>query len=481
MRRNQVFDRIQSLSKEDIEKIHDGSMEILLKVGVQFEDENTLGVFKSHGFKIDGKKVFFTEKNILNAIEASPPEFTINARDPDKNITVGLNNPVFAPGYGAPFITEIDGSRRNARMEDYNRLCKIVHTSKYLDCNGFMMVEPSDVSAKIVHLDMLYSSITLSDRVFMGCPTSPECADDSIKMAEIIYGDIRSKPVMISLINSLSPLKYSREMSGALMRFAEYGQPCIIAPLIMGGASGPIKIAGILTLQNAEILAGITLAQLIRRGTPVVYGSASSITDMRSGRLSVGAPEHLQIISATSQIARYYNIPSRAGGAVTDAHIPDMQAGMESALSLYTAAHNGISFILHSAGILTSYLSMSFEKFLIDEALCGKIKKILNPIEINEESLSIDIIKEVGIGGEFLSHPKTFELCRSEYHSSNIMFADSFEGWSAKGRKRLEEFVHETLKERLSMYEKPPIDEGVENELKGFIERRKKDYLDNIS
>lgn len=472
-----MYDRMQNLSNLEIERIHNGSIEILSKLGVHFEDNNAVEFFKSHGFRTEGKQVFFTESEIIDALEASPQKFSIKARNPDKNIKMGDGNFVFAPGYGAPFVMEIDGSRRSARIEDYNNLCKIIQTSRYLDCNGYMMVEPSDIPPKTAHLDMLFSNIVLCDKVFMGSPTSSECAEDSIRMAEILWGDITNKPVMISLINSLSPLKYSKEMIGALMKFAEYGQPCIIAPLIMGGASGPIQLSGILVLQNAEILAGITLAQLINRGTPVVYGSASSITDMRTGSLSVGAPELSKIVSATAQIAGYYKIPSRAGGAITDANIPDIQAGIESAVALYTAARNGIDFILHSAGILNSYLSMSFEKFLVDEELCGRVRKILSPFELTDESLSIDIIKEVGIGGEFLSHPRTIELCRSEYYKSDMVSFGTYERWFSESRKRLDEIARETLKERLKNYKKPPIDNSIEQELESFIERRKKEYI----
>ena len=475
-----MFERMQTFSEDDIKKIHDASMGILGSIGVYFDDEEVVGLFKSHGFKINGKTVFFSEEQVLKAIESSPSVFKITARNRDNDIAIGEENFALAPGYGAPFIIEYDGTRRNATMEDYSNLCKIIQTSKYLDANGFMMVEPHDIPAITAHLDMLFSNITLSDKVFMGSPVSYEGAEDAIKMAEMIWGDIKDKPVMISLINSISPLKYSKEMTGSLIKFAEYGQPCIIAPLVMGGASGPIKIAGLLAQQNAEILAGITLAQLIHEGTPIVYGSASSITDLKTGNLSVGAPELAQIVSATAQIARYYSIPSRAGGAITDSHIPDTQAGIESAVALYTAARNGINFILHSAGILNSYLTMSIEKFLIDEEICGMVKRILTPIEITDETLSLDIIKEVGIGGEFLSHPKTLELCRTEYYDPLLMFRDNYESWVAKGKKRLDEIAHDSVVNRINSYKKPAIGKSLEDDLKKYIDKRKAEIKGSI-
>jgi trimethylamine--corrinoid protein Co-methyltransferase len=295
-------------------------------------------------------------------------------------------------------------------------------------------------------------------------------------MAGIVWGQkehLMNKPVMISLINSLSPLKYSEEMSGSLVEFARYGQPCVIASLIMAGTSGPVQIAGLLALQNAEVLAGITLAQLINPGTPVVYGTASSITDMRTGGLCIGAPEQSVIVTGIAQMARFYGLPSRGGGGLTDAHVPDMQAGIESAFALITAARNGINFILHSGGILDSYLSMSFEKFLLDEELCGMVKKLLTPIEITDESIDFNMIKDVGIGGQFLTQPATVKLCRKAFFMPRLFCRETYAGWESSGKKRVDETASHYLSERLSQYAKPPIDEGIEQALAEFVHRKK--------
>ncbi|MEW5816445.1 MAG: trimethylamine methyltransferase family protein, partial [Spirochaetota bacterium] len=357
---------------------------------------------------------------------------------------------------------------------NYNTFCKLVQTSRYINMNGFMMVEPQDVPAAHAHLHMLFSNIILSDKAFMGSPVSRQGARNALDMAGIVWGtkdNIKNKPVMVSLINSLSPLKYSQAMCSSLIEFAKYGQPVVIASLIMAGTSGPIKLPGVLTLQNAEILAGLTLAQMINPGTPVIYGSASAITDMKTGGLAAGAVETSNIIAATAQIARYYNLPSRGGGALTNAHVPDIQAGIESAVSLLISARSGINFILHSCGILNSYLSMSFEKFLIDEELCGMVKRLLSPMKITDDEIGLATIKEVGIGGEYLSQPLTIELCKTEFFPSEVLYRNSYEMWDKGGRKRADETARQILKERIAGYEKPPIDEGIEKALAEYVKR----------
>ncbi len=467
--------RVERFSQRELQGLHDGSMEILKGVGVAFSHDEALSLFRDNGFKVDGKKVFLSESQVRKALEAAPARFTIEARNPDRKVIIGDDSVVCAPGYGSPFVLTAAGRQRNATLEDYRSFCKLVQTSPYVDMNGFMMVEPADVPPSRAHLYMLQAGILLSDKAFMGSPVSAEGARDALEMAGIVFGGLeklRGRPVMISLINSLSPLQYAPEMCGALIEFARYGQPCILAPLMMAGASGPIELPGLLALQNAEILAGITLAQLAGPGSPVVYGSTSSATDMMTGGLAIGSPETSTIIEATAQMARYYGVPSRAGGALTNSHIPDCQAGAESALTLLTAARSGVHFILHSCGILSSYLAMSFEKFLIDEELCGMVKHIVRPLKIHSTTMDLEVINEVGIGGNYLSHPRTLELCRTAFFPSRLMYRDSFEAWKSSDSTTIADRASALVERRLGSYLRPPIDEGVEQALAEYVRVR---------
>jgi trimethylamine--corrinoid protein Co-methyltransferase len=469
--------RTRSFPQGELNKLHDASMRILRDVGIRFGDPEASEVFRKHGIRVDGNTVFLEESHIRRALETAPSEFTLTARDPKKSVTVGGEHLVLAPGYGAPFVVTQGGDQRKATMEDYDNFCKLVQTSKTIDVNGFMMVEPSDVPSDTAHLDMLRSSIVLSDKPFMGSPISRQGAVDAIEMGGIVWGGkdkIKDRPVTISLINSLSPLQYSSEMAGALIECARWGQPVIVATLVMAGSSGPVTLAGVLALQNAEILAGITLAQFVTPGTPTVYGSTSSPMDMRTGALSIGAPELSMVVSATAQMARFYGLPSRSGGSLTDSHFPDIQAGIESTLAFTTAARNGINFVLHSCGILGSYIAMSYEKFLVDEELCGMVRRLLRPIEITDEAIDLGTIKGVGIGGEYLTHPKTLERCRTEFFLPDLMNRQDYMSWKGAGQKRLDELAGEILPSRLAGYGTPEMDSGIEQALSEYVARRKK-------
>jgi trimethylamine--corrinoid protein Co-methyltransferase len=467
------------LSKAQITRIHDASMEILSRVGVAFNEAEALDLFSRGGFNVDGTTVRVTEAQVYKALTTAPPQFTVRARQPDKSVTIGGDgNLVFAPGYGAPFIAGPDGSQREAVLADYDLFCKLVQTSDIIDMNGFMMVVPGDLPPETAHLDMLFSSLVLCDNAFMGSPLSRQTARDTLEMAAIVWGGqdrfAEAGPVTVSLISSQSPLQFHGDTAGALIELARANQACVIDSLVMAGSSGPITLAGALALQNAEILAGIVLAQLVHPGAPVIYGGLSSAMDMPSGGLSVGCPELSSVVSATAQLARFYGLPSRSGGSLTDAHGIDAQAAVESALALSTAVQSGIHFILDAAGILGTYMAMSLEKFLIDEELCRLLRKLTVPIEVSEGTLDVEMIKTVGIGGQYLTQPETLRRCRTEFYGPGLFIRGSHAGWRSAGARRIDQVAGQEVDRRLAAYEKPAIDPDVEAGLRAYITARKK-------
>ena len=468
--------RMQYFTENELTRIHDASMDLLKNVGVAFNDDEALGVFKKNGFKVEGQTVFFSENKVRRAIESAPARFKVSARNPANTLSIGGESVVMAPGYGAAFIITRDGQQRKATLADYDKFCKLVQTSRTIGVTGFLMAAPSDMPAETAHLHMLYSNITLCDKPFMGSPVSRIAAEDCIEMASMVAGSkekLTQTPVSVSLITPLSPLQYTAEMAGSVITLARYNQACIFGVLIMAGSSGPLSLAGVLVQQNAEILAGVTLTQLVRPGAPVIIGGTSSILDMRTGCLSMGAPETARISSATIQMAKFYNLPARSGCANTDAHFPNAQAGLESALNLNVALLHGSNFILHAAGILGAYNAMSFEKFIIDEEVCSQILESLKPIKISDEAIDLDLIKEVGIGGNYLTHPKTYEQCRTAFYLSDLVNRSGFPDWQEGGAKDISDRATEILNERLANYVKPDIDPQLEKDLLSYVQKRR--------
>ena len=464
---------ISNLDKTALDKIHAHSIELLHEIGIRFPSEKAQAIFKKHGMRVDGSMVHFEEKDIQKALQTVPSAFTIQARNTEKNIRIGENNYVMAPGYGPPFIIEPSGRKREATKEDVGTFCKLVQTSKHLDFNSAIVVQPMDVPPQTAYLDILLSTMILTDKPIMGSSVSELAARDSLKMAEIIWGQI-DKPVMISLIDSLSPLQYAPESIESLMVFAEAGQPVIIHSACSLGSTGPITIAGSLVISNATTLAGICLSQLINPGTPVVYGLGGSPTDMRTGAYVNAAPEDTKHIAISSAMGRYYDMPCRGQGALTESFCLDYQAGMESAFMLTCAALSGIHVGLHNCGTLGSMLAMSFEKFIADEDLCGAVKRLMKPIELTDDAFALEMIKELGTSGNYLMEDHTLERCRTEFFFPDLGIRTLHSNWLKMEPRDITARAVHLLDRRLEEYEKPQMAPQLEKDLIQFVENRKK-------
>jgi trimethylamine--corrinoid protein Co-methyltransferase len=459
------------LPAEAVEQIHQTSMKLLENVGVEFPYEPAVAVFQKHGVKTDGDRVYLTEAQLLKALDTVPRQFTIHARNPERSVVVGGGTPVLAPGYGAPFLVDAEVGKRAPTMEDYHNLVKLAHALPNQDMSGHLIVEPSGVNADTAHVQMLYAHMLHSDKAFIGSASGKRGAQHTMDMARILFGrDLGDRAVCISLINSLTPLGYSTEMLEALVAFAEVRQPLVIAALAMAGSTGPITLAGVLALQNAELLAGVALTQLISPGTPAVYGSTSTNIDMKSGALAIGSPELSQMIAAHAQLARYYRLPSRSGGALTDASYPDAQAGFESMLSLATTMRSGVDFVLHAGGILSSYLAFSYEKFVMDDEMCGMVRRLHQGIAVEPDTLAYDVIASVGPGGNYLMEMHTVKRCRKEFWQPDLCDRGGLEAWMQAGQPTAVDRARRRWQKLVAEHEDPPLDGTTARQLEAFVE-----------
>ena len=467
--------RFEILTKTQLEKVHATSLRILEQIGIDFGHSPALEVLKKGGAKVDGQRAFFSRGLVEEQIKKPPTEFTLHARNPEHDVVIGGRNTVFAPGYGAPFVTDLENGRRKSTLKDFENFVKLTGASVNQDLLSGTVVEPTDVPAEIRHIQMLYASVKYSDKCFMGSTMGARAARDCLQMASILFGsraELASKPVIFGIVGALTPLKYDARMLEALMEYAAAGQPQIIASLAIAGATGPVTMAGSLALQNAEVMAGIVLAQLIREGTPVIFGGVSSNAEMRNGTLSIGSPEMAINAAATAQMARYYGLPVRGGGAVCDAKAPGAQASYESMMNLLMARLSGINFVLHSAGILESFNCMSYEKFIIDDEMCGMVRRIKKGYEVNPDTLAFDVVEEVGPGGHFLDKDHTFDHFRTEFYQPQLSNRDDYVSWQTNGSPQSMETANKKYKEILETYEAPELSSDVDKDLRKFIEQR---------
>ena len=472
MKRSMLNHWCEFLSPADIQAIHDTSMKLLAEVGIHFPDDEALAIFNNHGICIDGQTVFLTEDQVMKIISTVPSQFTIYGRNPDRDVTIGDGMPVFAPGLGSPFLIDPKVGKRSATMVDYRNAVRLTQALPNQDLNGHQMVMPGDILDKDAHVSMVHAGIVHSDKPFVGSTDGMDGSTSTIEMAKILFGEDLTQSVTLGAINPLSPLEYSPEMIEAIIIYAKAGQPLLISTLVMAGSTGPNTLAGVLAQQNAEILAGIVLAQLIQPGLPVIYGSTSTNTDMRTGALSIGSPELSLCISAHTQMARHYGLPCRGGGALTDSHTTDAQAGFESMFSLLTSVNSGTDLVLHSAGILSSYMAFSFEKFVIDDEMIGMLRKYLQGILVNPETLGYDVIVNVGHNGHFLGEDHTLERCHSEFWKPDLVDRTDIAGWMSNGRENVSARARQRWGELLAEHQDPPLDDLIARQLRAYVDER---------
>ena len=475
-----MTDRMQTYSKSELNLVHDASMDILENTGIGFHHSGAIELFRENGFRIDNSRVFISEKDVIQALETAPERFRIHSRNPMRSVWVGGDNYVLLPTGGAPNVAKPDGQQRPATLSDFQTCCKLVQTSTQLDMADSLMVQPNDIPPLVAHLDLLLNTIVMCDKPFLVGFDSRNNVDNTIAMAQILSGGkdgLNMTATLASVISPTSPLQYNDEQAYAVIQLAKHRQPLVITNMIMAGMSGPITLPGLMVQLNAEILAGLVLSQIAGPGTPVIYGSTSVPMDMRTTISAVGAPETCVIASATTQLAQFYRLPCRTGGILTDAHVPDAQALAEGTLLMSTAIRNGANFIIHSCGQISSFMAMSFEKWLIDEEVCQMIRTVLAQVPVTPETLDVDTIKSVGVGGEYLTHPTTFERFR-RLSQTGIFNRRAYSEWLQRGANRVDDEAAVSLPERLEGYEKPLIDEGLEKELNDYVARKKAEILE---
>jgi len=450
------------LAPEAIDQIHETSLMVLEKYGIEFNHPDAVEILERAGAEVADREtnlIKFPRELVLREIARAPAEFALYARNPKHNVRIGGNHMVMAPVYGPPFVHDIDRGRRDAKLADFQNFVKLAQSTPQIHNAGGTVVEPEDEPQETRHLDMVYSLMKYSDKSFMGSVTSAENARDTVQLAAILFGgkeQLAAHPALISLINVNSPRRYDTRMLEALLEYCRAGQPVIVTPFILAGAMSPVALGGTLVQQNAEALAGITLTQLVNPGTPVVYGSFLSNTDMQSGSPCFGTPE-----SAMGLFG------------LTASKLPDGQAMYEATMGFWPTFLAGTNFVLHAAGWLESGLVSSYEKFVMDVELLRMMEVFLRGIPLDEEGLALDAFEEVGPGGHFLGAAHTLRHFREAFYRPLVSDLMNYERWVQKGAKPVEVRANETWKKWLAAYQQPPLDPAIDEALRDYIARRK--------
>lgn len=464
------------LSDESLEQLDHHAEWILQEIGVEFiDDTESLQLFKIAGASVKGTRVRFDLGLVKSLCATAPNEFTMHGRTPQSNIVIGNNHVVLSPSYGSPFVYDMDNGRRYGTITDFENFVKLTYSSPWLQHSGGTVCEPVNIAVNKRHLDMVYAHLKYSTKPFMGSVTAPGRAQDSIDMASIVYGKnyLEQHCVIQGNINVNSPLQFDSVMTGALKAYARANQAVVLSPFIIGGAMGPVTSAALIAQAHAEAMVGIALGQLVRPGSPVIYGNFLTTINLKTGAPTFGTPEANQCAMVIGQLSRRLGLPFRCGGQLTASKTADAQAAQESSDFMLAGLMSGANFILHAAGWLEGGLTIGYEKFMIDLDHCAMMHHFLQGISIDQNQLATDAYRQTQPGMNFLGNSHTLKNFENANYMSPLADTQSFEQWSEQGKLTIEQRANLQWKQALNEYQAPPLDEAIDEQLRDFIQRKK--------
>ena len=471
---------VEILSADQVETIHQASLRILAEIGMEVLGDRALDAFVRAGARVDrsSRSVRLDPGHVEALVALAPREFRLHARNPDRDVVLGGRHVVFCAVGGPAFVSDLDRGRRPGTIADFVDYVRLIGALDVLHQEGGGPLEPTDLPVATRHLDQYRVFATELDKTWHCLGTGRVVVDDAIEVATLVRGVDRDRliqePSLITIINTNSPLRLDGPMSDGLIEMATWGQPVVATPFTLAGAMSPVSLAGAIAQQNAEALFLVALAQIVRPGTPMVYGAFTSNVDMRTGSPAFGTPESVKSQFASGQMARRYGLPWRSSNA-TASPVVDAQAAYEAEMAVWGAIMGGVNLLYQGAGWLEGGLTASFEKLIIDAEILQMLSEVLQPFEVSEAALGFDAIAEAGPGGHFFGTAHTLERYETAFYRPLVSDWRNFETWQADGARTATERANGIWKALLASVVPPPLDPGVASAINGFVERRKRE------
>jgi trimethylamine--corrinoid protein Co-methyltransferase len=453
------------LRDEDVKRIHEASLQVLERTGIEVMPSECREIFRRAGAEIDevNNRVFIPRGMVEDALAKARNEVVLCGRDPRHDIRLGGWRVHMGTGGAAIKVLDLNTGRvRKSTLADVARIGRLVDA---LDNIHFYLraCVARDIPTHLLDVNTYYAALTNTTKHVTGNCFTLKSARDVIELASMIVGSkeaLRERPI-VSFITSwtVSPLRYAPETVEVLTELARQEMPVFLSSAPQAGATSPAALAGTLVQINAEELSGITYTQLVKPGAPVILGYVPSVSDLRTGNFVGGSPEFALMQAAVAQLGRFYDLPVYNSSGLTDSKLPDIQAGYEKGISSMAAALAGANYIHHSAGFLESMLTVAYEQYVIDDDINGSVMRAVRGIEVTDETLSVDVIDRVCRAGEghFLGEQQTLELMTTEYYYPHSGDRGTREKWRADGRLDMRARARQKARRILETHQPEPI------------------------
>lgn len=463
------------LTHEQLERVHALTLDILRSKGVLFHSEIARDVLAAHGAKVDGACVTFPASLVKRCLSLCPAGFVWRARDPRKSLYTGEGQTdVFVmQDHGPVYVQERHGGRRHGTMRDVINFYKLGQTSRVNAIVGQCTVDPHEADGPNKHLLVTHQLLKHTDKPIMSWPVATIEENEKVfRMIEMVMGEgyLASNYFVTASVCALSPLQYAQESADTIIAYARANQPVTVLTAPMTGVSTPIGGIGALVAQNAELLAGIVLAQLVQPGVPVIYGTATYAADMRSGAFVTGSPVSNLIDRAALQLAQsLYHVPTRTLAGNTDAKVPDIQAGYETMQNYIQLLMGGTHMINECLGILDGMMTVSYEKYIIDEEMLRRVDCMMRGLDTSEAAFDMGALLETPHAEPFLMHESTLAACADQW-LPDVACWDNYDTWFSEGCPSILDKAAEKCRERLESAPDDLLTPKLNQELAAFAE-----------
>lgn len=474
----QLNARLQVLRDEEIQAVHDKTVQLLQEKGIVFQSDAAVEIFKRHAVKTSGNTVFIDEATLDRALAQCPQTFTLEAPNPARNVTIGEGLAVHPAG-GEVFISDSEGNRRTPLLQDFANLQKVYQACDHIDIAGFQPLSPTDVPERTKGMHCLISSMQHSDKPILS-PMELDTVEqkrECLEMFEILFGRkgyLDDHYVTWHAVCSNSPFYYSSFASEGIQVYAEWNQPVLLVSAPMTGITSPIYLYSTVIMQMAEIMAGLVLAQLVRPGVPVVPSASLTFGNMRYASWECACPDTaLMLIASTQMFKDFYHLPARAQTGVTSSKCIDYQAGMEGLQSFLLTALAGVTVCSQSVGTLENLMATSLEKTVVDDEMISRVRHILKGMETDTASMGMDILMEANPCQDFMTHPSTMDHFRDGWQPS-LSDWRSYDGWKEHGGLTMLDNAKQKVKDILQAAPSSLLDPEVDQDLKTYIAKIEK-------
>ena len=466
--------RFRVLSDDQLQELFDGALHVLEYIGPEVHHEEARQILKDAGAWVDGLRVRIPSYLVKQALQKAPRSFTIFARSGNRqhDIRIGPGRAYFGPGPTPPNFTDIDTMERRLYVrkdaEIVAKVCDALPNIDFVESLGTVSDVHPDLAATYEFATMFPNTT----KPIVAWSYGLEDAEDIHKIAVAEAGGqtaFEQRPNYVHYCEPLSPLVSNEEALDKLIFCARNRVPVIFTPIPIAGGTGPVTAAGNIIQAAADSWVGLVIAQALRPGVPFFMGSVLSVMDMSNMILAYGAPELSLMMAGLTELAHYVGLPLWQTGGCTDSKVLDEQAALEGSLSVYFSALTE-GDLCHDVGYTESGMTGSiFQTTMMDEAI-GYARRITRGIEVNEDTLAVDVIHNVGPNGHYLYEQHTHRYYKTEFWYPKLCDRRNFEEWSDMGQTRMRDRVVARTHEILATHEPLPVKAETENAIQAVLE-----------